>query len=380
MRYRAKKIELMIILLPVFSFVLGSLQGSLIVKAETSYQEIGEALFGDVIGLDPAMYNLTTIVREYSSSDLYWGVLPETGVDYMLNYGTYEKRVHCTFVGERLYMFHSLGGSGVPILSRAYNTTIEMAKEFLGNYQTYTGDSFFGELLSTLDDVEVDEDTTIVSGNMLLEVTNDADEYKTTTFKWTYTFNGVSAPSKFVALSFRDGRLSIFVNPWQFYNVGSTAVNLSEEEAIDIALETAKNHSWSLALDDDALEPEHFNETNVRWTALLFDDSLDINNPRSEDLLEIYPVWRVGVALDKWYGNMYGIQVEIWADTKEIRYTQEAWSMMTPPDSGEEPTIPEFSSSIILSIFFTVTLVVIIFKQKLHKTPNRQQTSRILGD
>lgn len=369
MKYTAKKIELMIILLLVFSFVLSSLLGSLIVKAETTYQEIGAALFDDVIGLDPTTYNLTTIEREYSSPDLYMGVLLEESVDYMLNYGTYEKRVHCTFIGENLQMFHPLGGSGLPILNLSHNTTIEMAKEFIGNYQTYTAYSLFGELLSTLDEVEVDKNSTVVSGNMLLEVTNGGG-YKTTTFKWTYTFNGVTAPAKFVAVGFKDGRLSYFVNNWQFHNVGSTVVNLSVDEAIDIALQTAKNHSWSLGLDDDALEPENFNATNVRWTASLFDDSVGINNPRSEDLLEIYPVWRVGVALDKWYGNMYGIEVEIWADTKEIRYTQEAWSMMPPPDDGEEPSIPEFSSWIFLSLLFTVTLVVIIYKQRLAKTTN----------
>ncbi len=41
---------------------------------------------------------------------------------------------------------------------------------------------------------------------------------------------------------------------------------------------------------------------------------------------------RVGVALNKWYDQMYGVQVDIWADTGEIRNIQEAWSTLPPPE------------------------------------------------
>jgi hypothetical protein len=47
-----------------------------------------------------------------------------------------------------------------------------------------------------------------------------------------------------------------------------------------------------------------------------------------DDPLALYPVWRVGVALDQWYGNMYGVEVDIWVDTKEIRTIEEAWGLM----------------------------------------------------
>jgi hypothetical protein len=64
---------------------------------------------------------------------------------------------------------------------------------------------------------------------------------------------------------------------------------------------------------------------------LIFDNSLNTSKTRSEDILELYPTWRVGIALDKWYGQLYGIQVNIWADTKEVRSVQEAWSTVPPP-------------------------------------------------
>ena len=203
------------------------------------------------------------------------------------------------------------------------------AKNFLDSYQNYTKNPFFGELSSTLDNVDVGKNVTKISGNTQLEV-SAIDGY--TTFKWTYAFNGIIAPSKFVALGFNNSFLTAFVDNWQFYSIGSTSVNLSESEAKATALDTAKTHDWSLQLDVETFETKNFNESDVVWTALIFDGSLGARKIRSEDPLTLYPVWRAGVQLDKWYGQMYGIEIDIWADSKEIRSAQEAWSTLPPPE------------------------------------------------
>jgi hypothetical protein len=44
-------------------------------------------------------------------------------------------------------------------------------------------------------------------------------------------------------------------------------------------------------------------------------------------------MWRIGIALDKFYpGNVYGIYVDIWADTKEVRHIKEVFSTLDPPE------------------------------------------------
>jgi len=53
---------------------------------------------------------------------------------------------------------------------------------------------------------------------------------------------------------------------------------------------------------------------------------LDADIVRSGDILELYPVWRVGLVLNRVYGELYGIQVDIWADTKEVRSVKEEYS------------------------------------------------------
>jgi hypothetical protein len=300
--------------------------------AETTNQEKGLSILNNVVGLDLSKYTVTTneYPQQKGTPALYLDVVPQESIGYDLTSGESKLKMLYTFADGHLQMIHVLETKGQPSLTKqtAVNA-VEMAKDFLANYQTYTADSLYGELKSTLENVNANRNITRISGNTQLEITAN-DGY--TTFKWTYTFNGIITPSKFVSLGFKDGFLAAFVDNWQFYKIGSTNVNLSEKEANIIALETTKSHSWSVNLDDDAFDAKNFDESNVVWSVLVFDGSLGANKPRGEDVLTLYPVWRVGVALDKWYGNLYGIEVDVWADTKEARSAQEAWSTITPQE------------------------------------------------
>jgi len=242
-------------------------------------------------------------------------------------------RLFYTFANGKLQMLEVLENQGIQSLTKPRtNMDIFAAKRFLTNYQAYTADPLYGQLRSMLDKVDGSKNFTKTSANLVLEanVTDDC-----TTFKWYYTSNGAIAPySKFITIVVEDGFLAAFVDNWHLYNVDSTSVNLSKEKAIAIALEAAKDHSWSLKLEDSTLAAKNFNGSNVRWTTLLLDGSLNADKARSEEPLALYPVWRVGIALDKWYGYMYGVQVDIWADTGEVRRVQEAWSTLPPPEGA----------------------------------------------
>jgi hypothetical protein len=83
----------------------------------------------------------------------------------------------------------------------------------------------------------------------------------------------------------------------------------------------------------DTLDPKNFNEKkSVSWSALTFDGSLNANLTRSSDLLQLYPAWHIGLVLNKWYGYMYGIEVDVWADTGQVRSVQEEYSTLPPPE------------------------------------------------
>jgi len=371
------KTKATIILSLVFSFVLVSLSESFTAKAEATLQEKGISILNNVLGLDLTKYTVTINEIPAELQLPYFDVLPMKDIGYDLTSEESKVKTLFTFVDGNLQTIHVLETEGPPSLTTPATSTnaAEMAEDFLRSYQIYTADSLYGELKDTLVNLDASENSTETFGNMQLEV-SAVDGY--TTFKWTYTFNGVTAPSKVVALGFKNGFLNYFVDNWNLYRIGSTNISLSKDEAVAIALETARAYNWSMEMSADTLDPENFNESNVRWTSLIFDDSVGAGKARSEDLLTLYPVWRVGIALDKWHGNMYGIEVDIWADTKEIRRIQEAWSTMpppegnssTPPSGGDEPPIPEFPSWIILPLLITATLLILICK---HKLPKKHQ-------
>jgi hypothetical protein len=301
--------------------------------AEMTNQQKGLTIINNVFDVDLSKYTITTQEYLQNADALYHGVIAQDNVAYELTSDTGTLKMLYTFADGRVQMIQVLQRAGILSLTKAVShsgiSNAQSAKNFLTNYQAYTANPLFGELKTTLDKVYPGVNLTKVFDDKVLEVTTYPDH---TNFKWYYTFSGAIAPySKFVAIECRGGFIEAFVDNWQFYNVGTNDVNLSEEDAISIALEAAKAHSWSVKLDVNALDTSYFNNSNAIWASLIFDSSLNASKTRSANVMELYPVWRVGIALNRWYGQMYGIQVDIWADTKEIRSIQEAWSTLPSP-------------------------------------------------
>jgi hypothetical protein len=83
-----------------------------------------------------------------------------------------------------------------------------------------------------------------------------------TVFRWMYTFGGIDAPDKCVAIGYKDDFLKYFIDNWELYKIGSTSVNVSEEETIDIAMERARGFSWNMGYNE-AVKISGFTVTNA---------------------------------------------------------------------------------------------------------------------
>jgi hypothetical protein len=281
-----------------------------------------------------------------------------------------------------------LENEGTPSLTKSVVSvdTVERAQDFLSSYQTYTGRPVFRELKSTLNNMDANKNLTKTFGDKVLQVSAYDD---VTHFKWYYTANGAVAPySKFISLGFNDGFLGSFIDNWDLHSVGSTSVNLSQEDAVAIALDTARAHSWTMQLDEDNLDPANFNENrSVSWMSLVFDDSLNASKTRSEDVLELYPVWRVGLVLNKVYGELYGLEVDIWADTGEVRSVAEAYSPLvaqlfennTESVGSSVAFVNGSELNIVVGMLFSTTAVSVIgvFAAGLLKRKNPKALSRM---
>lgn len=296
------------------------MNGSLVCSAanqeyspESTAPEKVLTILNDVVGLDMATYrtNLDT-----HNQDLFFETLPQENVKYALESDDSKLEVICTSVNEKLHSMSVYVLDGSPRMTQPATNVLEMAKDFINKYQTYSGASYYGALRPMLDNVEANKNVTKTSGNVKLEATVDQ---RYTDFRWKYAFNGVEAPSKCVALCFENGFLSYFIDTWSLYKIGSTDINLSEEEAVKIAMDRAKDFSWEVGYGNKSIEVTEFNIVGVSKTTLDFGNYVTKKDARGGEPLTLYPGWYIKLYFDKLYpGNVYGVDVGIWADTGEV--------------------------------------------------------------
>lgn len=315
--------------------------------AQTSTQTIQEKglqTLNNVLNIDTTKYSITqkTYPPDPETPFTYFDVVTQESTTYTLNSENSNLKIHYTFGNGNIQMIQTLEKEGTPNLTTKTTNDVETAKNFLTNYQKYTNNKLYTDLKTTLNDIEPEKNTTKTSDNITLEMTAYDDFIH---FKWYYTANGAQAPyTKYVTLTIQEGFLSAFVDNWQYFNIGSTTVNLTEKQAIDIAVNAAKQYAQE-KLGNVGFNGKNVNESNICWTSLLLTHSLDASKSRSDDVLELYPTWSIGVALDKWYGQLYGLQVNIWADTTEIRSIDEAWTSVAAPEGAPKADLNMVSTT-----------------------------------
>jgi len=194
-----------------------------------------------------------------------------------------------------------------------------------------------------LDNVDVTKEMTVTSGNIKLTTSSQniqhdpaMDAIIHTYFEWMYTVNGVDAPQNVVRVTFENGIFKSFRDNWSLFKIGSTSA-ISQEEAINIAMDAAEDYTLQIYLGNDTLTDVEFNLVDEPVTAELF------MYPR--ETLTVYPFWRVEVYFDKCYYSAYGIQVGIWADTKQIEYCK-SLSGLGGPIAEEDPIEPSTEQSL----------------------------------
>ena len=296
--------------------------------AETTIKQEGVAVTNNVIGVDVAKY--TTVSEDYRQDSLYMDVIPQENLRYTIETDGSKLDLYYTFVNGQLQKIHVLEVQGSLQMQKSLTTnSFENAKDFLSNYQGYSENTFYGELSSTLNTIDSTKNETKTYGNIKLAATTYDNS---ATYKWTYTFNGIDAPDKCVALHYENGFLSYFIDNWDIYTIGSTNVNLSEQEAIDIAMAKAEDFTWATVVDNETFTDLKYKVTNAMVWQTIFSNSIFMDNQRGQDPLTLYPMRHIWVSFDKFYPcNVYGMNVYVWADTGEIGHLQERFSTVDPP-------------------------------------------------
>ena len=149
------------------------------------------------------------------------------------------------------------------------------------------------------------EDLEKIDGDMKLIISTEGNDVE---IQWIYTINNIDYQAKGLNLIFNDGNLKSLVDGWFLFNVGSTQVSVSSEEATNIAIEYANSYSWNA----EGIEVTDFEIMNEPLSTSLIPHTRD-------EPLALIPYWYVILQLDRIYpGDVYQIAVGVWADTGTI--------------------------------------------------------------
>jgi len=156
-----------------------------------------------------------------------------------------------------------------------------------------------------------------------------------------YTKLEISVNTKGTIISVYDTRA--------LYTIGDTSINISKEQAIDIAIENLKNYSYDL-FDGTVVTDFRVSRENV--VAKL------VTSPVS---YELRPYWDVRMMLDEVYpGNVHGIAVGIWANTGEFStYSNMAYGGTDIIEDNDSSGTGSPSSSGTTLVFVAVAIVAI---------------------
>ena len=361
--------------------------------AEPNIQDKTMAILNDVVGLNTEEYATSL----YSQLDNQYLSLPQKEADITLASDRGKLRVSCSFVNNRLRQIYLSDYEGELSVEQPAANTVEMAKGLLERYQTYGGNSFYGELASMLDNVDVTKNTTKSAGNIKLEVLNS--DQTILDYVWTYTDeNGIVAKSKNVILSYDRGQLKVFLNNWPLYKVVGTP-KISGEEATAIALEASKNFSYEVDTDNGTstvtgfkIAPESLGHATLSY--LNFPNQ---SLARGGDPFTLYPSWYVPLGFDKSYlGGVTGMTVSIWADTGEVSIMgpmvigipsatsadEEASAISTDEEvitDGFNQTPTVLSAPIVITALFGVVGVALVSGKKVKFAGSRKLFPRFWG-
>jgi hypothetical protein len=311
----------------VLAFLIGALTTAHADQASAQSQAL--AFIENVLPVDLTKYTIN--FEKYSTID---GKVGDLRYNLSSKVGTID--VTCK-VERGILTYCHIYPMNVPVISdRHYANILDAVKSFLEKYQTYSKlDST--KLIAMLEEVDLTKNMTTIVDNTKLTVINYLSGDGITSLKWAYTEYGVDYTS--LQLGFqKDGTFNSYRDDRAICTIGDTSINISKEQAIDIALKNLPSYSYRMPNQTIVSD---FNVTEDKITA-----SLAASPVRSN---EFRPYWNVRMPLNQTYpGSVQGIAVFLWANTgKTISISNIAFGGAVYPDSSdpEAPYTPEAGNS-----------------------------------
>jgi len=266
----------------------------------------------NVVQIDLAKYQVTLLSRTVEDrSDL--GGLVEEIFKYSLTSSDSKIDLVLRFRNNHFSRYHLSILEGFPPYAPKYvqsklTDIIEVTRDLIERYKSGTSDHYLEEISRLLSSAN-ETNTELALGNTKLRITMNGDNAEVLLL---YTVNGVDFSAKSLRLVFQNHALREISDDWFLLTVGSTQVNVSQEEAVQIARNAAEDFEWNAS----GVQVSNFDVLNEPVSALFFP------HPRAEPLT-LVPYWYITLYLDREYpGGVSSIVIGVWADTGEVTNIQ----------------------------------------------------------
>jgi parallel beta-helix repeat protein len=269
-------------------------------------QAIALSFLKNVIQLDLNKYTI----------DLGYGTLrtsnPGLPTDY-LGYGLWHWDIGLTTanasftISNNTVTAFSLQPTGGPLFSKfKISNSFDTAQKIMQNYQNWTNDPEVTKMISLLNLAGSEKNITTQSGNIDLKIVVAP---LSTTFSWSYIYNGVEYSSVNLTMSNFGFSAVTFMDNLGLYNIGNTDIDISQQQATTTAENFAQNYGYAVNFGNGTIitiKDLNINQTNIQANL----------STTTRDSDTLYPYWKVQVPLDHTYpGETYAVTVDVWADT-----------------------------------------------------------------
>jgi len=193
-----------------------------------------------------------------------------------------------------------------PIIQDTPNKNlVNTVKNILENYQMFTGEKL-SDMLNALSKVDKPANMITTSGDVKLQISvRQFGSTVQTMFEWTITINNVDYTT--LSIGFRNDDFYIFFDNRGLFEIGDTAVNITEAQAVDLALKYLDTYSYQGV----AGPVSGFSVVTERISCNL----TTYTSEKSPSVL--YPCYTVQLPLNGDYGSIWAILVYVWAGSGE---------------------------------------------------------------
>jgi hypothetical protein len=265
----------------------------------------------NVFQIDVSKYQVTLLSDTLGPAADLPGIVEEV-LTYSLVNNASNINVVLTFRNGNFSLFQLNIIEGISAFTPAY--TQRQPTDFLtavgaviARYESVENSSYLyqmSQLLSVA--TETQQDQTL--GNVKLEVSTNGDSAQ---YSLLYTENNVDFAAKSLQVTFENGILTSLSDDWQLYSIGNAQMNVSQDQAIQIARNAASTFTWNAA----GVQVSNFTVLQEPVSAVFY--------PKPETGLTLVPYWYITLYLDKSYpGGINSIGVGVWADTGQVANIQ----------------------------------------------------------